>query len=112
MPEGWKTLTIREEVYNKINEFHQKQQTPVKFNPWVSDYLLMSIEKDEFLKEYAPFLSKIGIEGNRITIRDDKTKKYADVYLKDHSLFCELDNSDSCIHVRFALALPELSLLK
>lgn len=119
--EGRHSLSVYDQVYEiaykRFESDKQKQLFEIEskkqgFTKWVSDYLLMNLERDKFLKLYAPYLSKVGIEGNRLTIRDENTKSYHDVYLHDHKLVCETDNSDSCIHVRFALALPELGKLK
>jgi len=102
-------VDIRREIYDKISNIAKEKDTSIR--KYVNELLLLNLERDEFLKSYAPFLSKVGVEGNRLTIRDEKTKSYHDVYLHDSKLICESDGSDSCIHVRFALALPELGML-
>lgn len=112
MVKGYKTLSIKEEIFNKIEIKYNKLAPKESITSWVSDYLLMNIEKDEFLKEYAPFLEKIGINDNRLTIRDSKTNKLTDVFLKNKKLFCSLDESDDCLHIHYVLALPELAKLK
>ena len=104
-------VDIKREVYNKISKIAESKETSIR--KYVNEVLLLNLEKYEFLKIYAPYLSKVGIEGNRLTIRDEKAKqKNYDVYLHDSKLVCETDGSDSCIHVRFALCLPELAKLR
>lgn len=111
-----KSLTVLNDVHDRATVRHETelkaQKTNLSFTKWISEYILMNLERDEFLRIYAPFLEKIGISDNRITIRDSKMEKLTDVFLKDEKLFCSLDESDDCIHIHFALALPELGRLK
>lgn len=117
MPEeGRKSLTVLDKVHQIAAKRHEDevkaQKTNLSFTKWVSEYLLMNLERDEFLRIYSPSLEKIGIHNNRITIRDNKLDKLTDVFLKDEEFFCSLDETDDCIHIHFALALPELGRLK
>lgn len=112
MVKGYKTLSIKEEVFNKAEKQFNEKNIKESFSSWISEYLLLNLEKDEFVKNYAPFLSKIGIEGNRITIRDEKKDKLTDVYFKNNQLYCNLDEATDCIHIHYVLCLPELARLK
>ena len=103
------TVDIARPVYQKISEIAKENNRPIK--DFVNELLLMNIEKDNFLKSYAPYLSKAGSHENSLYIKDHNVNRTAEVILKDHTLFCILDNSKNCIHVHFALALPELGKL-
>jgi hypothetical protein len=69
------------------------------------------VEREKFLRAYMPFLSMIGSEANVLFIRDSKTKKISEVHLRDRMLWCSVCESSDCIHVHYALALPETAKL-
>jgi len=80
------SLTVLKEVHSKamirFNNDVESKKTKLSFIKWLSEYILLNLEKDEFLTEYAPFLEKIGITDNRITIRDSKKDKLTDVFFQ------------------------------
>lgn len=117
MPDpGRKSLTVLKEVHAKAMEKYEieksSNKTESSFIKWFSDYVMMNLERDEFLKDYAPYLEKIGYSNNMLTIRDHKVNNITDIFMKDGRLYCSLDETDDCMHIHFALALPELSKLK
>lgn len=48
----------------------------------------------------------IGPEGVRIT--DRKIGRIADIYFKPEGIFCDLDKTNNCEHIVFALTVPEI----
>lgn len=103
------TVAIRHAIYKKLHERAEKQGTGLV--SYVNDILASSLEKDEFLKMYAPHLSKKGIADNCLIIWDDMKKRVAEVWLREQKLVCDLCQKDDCIHVHFALALPDIAKL-
>ena len=103
------TVAIKDEIYDKAKaKAAEKGLTLVDY---VNDTILQSIEKEAFLKTYAPYLEKISA-GDTIILRDNKIKKIIEVYLKDSKLHCSHDESHDCIHVHYALGLSEVGKLK
>ena len=100
------TIEIHQETYDRLNEKAQEKQTTLK--GFVNELLLLNLEKDEFLSKYAPMIQYIGITDNKITLRDSKKNQLTDVFKKNNSLYCTLDDSTDCIHIHYVLALPEL----
>ena len=111
-----KSLTVLNEVHSKAfsrwEQEKSEEKTNMSFIKWFSEYILLNLEKDEYIALYAPYLEKVGITDNRLTIRDTKRDKLTDVFLKDGKFFCNLDERNDCEHIHFALALPELARLK
>jgi hypothetical protein len=93
--------TIYARVKAKAAEKGQNIQT------YVNDLLLMNVEKDEFLKKYAPHFSAT-VGEHAIYIYDSKKDKSFEIRLKDVKPVCITEESDSCEHIRFALAIPEV----
>jgi len=109
--EDRKFLTCSLEAYEKIKKKHDKEDEKASMHQWFSDYLILNLEKDEFLARYAPFIEKIGFQDNKIVLKDTKLGQYTEIYLKNNVLQCSLDETTNCIHTQFALALPECSKL-
>jgi len=78
---------------------------------YINTVLMETIEKDKFLKTYAPSLLRIGFEDNIVFIRDSKKGKTAEIYFQDHALYCNVCNENDCVHIHYALALPEIAKL-
>lgn len=108
MVQRGKTIELPVELYNRYQEKAEKRGIPIKL--FVNDLLMMNLEKEELLKRISPSLSFISIDDNKILIRDKN--RIADIYLKNHTLFCDLDKKTDCDHIHFALACPELGKLK
>lgn len=103
------TVAIKDDVYEKAKtKAAEKGLTLVDY---VNETISLSVEKDAFLKTYAPHLEKIST-GDTIILRDNKIKKIVEVYLKDAKMHCTNDESHDCIHIHFALGLPEVGRLK
>ena len=108
MPEGWKTITIKEEVFDKLTKKYDGSKTSQKISPWISDLVLMNLEKDELLHKYAPFLEVIGEpnSGDTLYIKNHKENKIVEIKMnKNYKLEC---SDDDPIYLQFAWALPEL----
>ncbi|KAA2281224.1 hypothetical protein [Candidatus Nitrosocosmicus sp. SS] len=108
-------MAIFESVYQKIKlAAEQKGKT---LQDYVNETLLMNVERDEFLKIFAPNLSLEYVANNTIFLHDEKQNKTITIKLRYHEdsscddgfeIFCEQDESIECLHVRFTMALPEL----
>ena len=78
---------------------------------YINTVLMEAIDRDKFLRSYAPSLSKVGYEDYILFIRDTKLGKTAEIYLCDPSLYCNDCESEDCVHIHYALALPEVAKL-
>ncbi|SMH71315.1 hypothetical protein [Candidatus Nitrosotalea okcheonensis] len=103
------TVAIEEAIYQKVKS--KAKEKGLSLVDYVNETLLLNAEKDDFLKRYAPFLEKISV-GETLILKDHKIGKLVEVYLKQNKMYCTQDEDDDCIHIHFALALPELALLK
>lgn len=112
-PKGKKlhTANIVDDVYQKVKALVQKRGGT--FTDFVNDTLSSFIDRDRFVKLYAPHVSEDFVSNNAIYLNDSKLNKTAIVKLKeypdtdlDNSGFyavCEICESDSCVHVRQVL---------
>ena len=103
------TVEIFKETYDVMKATATKKRWNTK--DYINTLLTEAIERDKFLQTYAPFLSKIGFEDNILFVRDSKLGKTAEVYLRDRTLYCNVCDSKDCLHIHYALALPETAKL-
>jgi hypothetical protein len=103
------TVEIFKETYEVMKAIATKRRWNTK--DLINTVLAEAIERDRFLQSYAPYLSKIGYEDNVLFIKDSKFGKTAEVYLRDRALYCNICESKDCVHIHYALALPEVAKL-
>ena len=103
------TVEIFRETYEVMKSVAEKKRWNTK--EYINSVLKDAIERDKFLQAYAPFLVKVGYEGNILFIRDSKIGKTTEIFLREQVLYCNLCESKDCIHIHYALALPEIAKL-
>jgi hypothetical protein len=103
------TVEIFRETYDTMKSLAEKKRWNTK--EYINSVLKDSIDREKFLQAYAPFLVKVGYEGNILFIRDSKIGKTTEIYLREQVLYCNLCESKDCIHIHYALALPEIAKL-
>ena len=103
------TVEIFKDTYNIMKANAEKKHWNTK--DYINTVLMESIERNEFLQSYAPSLSMIGYQENILFVRDAKKGKTAEIYLRERALYCNICDSKDCIHIHYALALPETAKL-
>ena len=113
-----KIVAIRTELTQRLMDKHttslkrKPTQTNQDFGGFVNDLLQEVIEKDNFLKVYAPSFQVLDIHDNVLMLLDNHHRnKVVEVYLKDGELWCSEDKNSTCKHVRFCFAVPEVARL-
>jgi hypothetical protein len=103
------TVEIFKQTYDTMKANAAKKRWNTK--DYINTVLMEALEKDKFLQTFAPSLSKVGFEDNVLFIRDAKQGKTVEIYLKDRTLYCNTCESKDCLHIHYALALPEVAKL-
>ena len=103
------TVEIFRDTYEIMKSVAEKKRWNTK--EYINSVLKDAIDREKFLQAYAPFLLKVGYEGNILFIKDSKLGKTAEIYLRDQTLYCNICDSSDCIHIHYALALPEAAKL-
>ena len=111
---GFKTITVKEHVFNKYYELYKKAKKEhkvgegISFSSFVTNMMQETMTKYEAFVKHAPFLEKIAIEQDRVIIKDNKRDRIAEVMIRNQELQCLLDEKTDCIHIGFVYALPEV----
>ena len=110
--EGFSVVTITQAAHDKARQrYNQKvksEKITKSFSKYVNDLIIEQVEADENLALSAPFMEKIGLEGNSIMVKDNKIGRIVEVQVHGKDLICMLDERKDCIHVGFAYAIPEV----
>ena len=106
-------LTMAKATHDIIRKAWEENSDDKKLSSWVLETTLQAIEKDKWIKHYAPHLSYVGMNKNGIILRDRHLKdSIVEVKLLDNRLWCQICKEKNCKHVFFTIARPELSLVQ
>jgi hypothetical protein len=103
------TVEIFKETYEVMKSVAVKKRWNTK--EYINSVLKEAIDREKFLQAYAPFLLRVGYEGNVLFIKDSKMGKTAEIFLREQVLYCNLCESKDCTHIHYSLALPEIARL-
>jgi hypothetical protein len=110
--EGFSVVTITQQAHDKARQrYNQKvkaEKLTKSFSKYVNDLIIEKVEADESLSLTAPFMEKIGLDGNSIMIKDNKIGRIVEVQVHGRDLVCMLDEKKDCVHVGYACAIPEV----
>lgn len=110
---GYKSITIPDYLYDQfrvhIGSDNVKNEVgSYSLSRFVSHMLEGRMMKDKAIAHNSLMLRKIGIDGDRVILRDRKSNRVVEVVIKDHTLYCESCKSEECLHCGFCYALPEV----
>jgi len=118
-----KTITLRVSLVPKLQAYHTEEikkdprATTEDFGGFINDKLEQLLDKEEYAKTNFPNCSILSISDNVIYIKDGVLKGVVEVYylfLKDlltSRLFCQYDESFSCVHIIYAFASLDIAKL-
>ena len=100
------------EVYENLKR--EADRADVSFRKYTNDQLALRVEKERFMRSYMPKLSKLAFSEGILFIEDKDVQEIAKVGLsrKEGLVHCNFCDSESCVHIMFAMALPELGRLE
>lgn len=115
------TVNLNDDVYRQLGMYVAKHGDTKENTVRQAVMDLVGDERNRFLKAYAPHLTLEHTTSCSIFIEDSELEKTAVVKAKWNDitkpenknnrsllhLYCELCNSESCIHVRYSLVIPD-----
>jgi hypothetical protein len=108
---GQETVTISGNFLKRLKKEHKLariERPSLSFAAFISESATLELERHNILKE-SQFISVVGFDDNVLTLKDYRKKnRFVEVYLRNNQLWCDYDKKSDCIHVGFALALPEV----
>lgn len=112
MPQpGQKTITVSGNTLTQLEDNYrlEKVKRPsLSFATFISESALIELERRKILKE-ARFISLVGFGDDEVILKDvRKDGRLIEVQIRNRNLKCVSEDKIDCIHVGFALALPEI----
>lgn len=112
------TISLRTTLTEKMKVKHEQElkrrpsRTNQDFGGYVNDILEDILEKDEFLKIYAPSITALDVNDDILYLKDQHIKdRFVEIILRDSQIYCRYHKSFDCVHVRYAFAIPEVARL-
>ncbi|MDE1863316.1 MAG: hypothetical protein KGI33_10440 [Thaumarchaeota archaeon] len=112
--EGFKSITVSEEVYNRFHDVYKKNKQDLamrginSFAGYITFMMEDLMQKDETFARYAPKLEKISADDNRVVVKDNIKNRIAEVAVQNGELYCLLCEEKDCVHIGFVFSLPEV----
>lgn len=109
MPEpGTRTITLRNEVINSVEKEIKRTSPGAKLATFISELIDDSLLQRESMRDFAPF-QFISAVGDTVVIKDKIKNDYIELRVHNAKLVCTKDETDNCVHVGFAWALPAVA---
>jgi hypothetical protein len=119
-----KTITLRVSLVPRLQEYHMQEMkkdpraTNEDFGGFLNDKLEQLLDKEGYAKRNFPNCSILSISDNVIYIKDMVLNGIVEVYyiflhdLLTSRLFCQYDQSFSCVHIVFAFSTLDVNSYK
>jgi hypothetical protein len=108
---GQKTVTVSGKALSQLEDNYKAEKVKrpnLSFATFVSESALIELERRKIIRE-AQFISLIGFGDDAVILKDvRKDGRLIEVQIRNKNLKCLHDDTSDCIHVGFALALPEV----
>jgi hypothetical protein len=108
---GQKTVTVSGKALTQLEESYklEKVKSPnLSFATFISESALIELERRKILKE-AQFISLVGFGDDTVILKDIRNgARLIEVQIRNKNVKCIFEDKFDCIHVGFALALPEV----
>lgn len=108
---GQKTVTMSGKPLKALEakyEEEKKARPNLSFAAFVTESALLELERRDMLKE-AQLISLVAYTDDTAILKDArKGNKFFEVQIRGKKLKCLTDDDFDCVHVGFALALPQV----
>jgi hypothetical protein len=108
---GQKTVTVSGKALRELERRYKLEKTEhpnLSFATFVSESALIELERRKMLRE-AQLISLVSFGDDTVILKDiRKNGRLIEVQIRNKNLKCISEDSFDCIHVGFALALPEV----
>jgi hypothetical protein len=106
------TVDIFQDVIEKLKGI---KPADVDMKHFINNVLMGYAESQVLMKAYNPGITKIGVTGASMYLKDEKMDAVAEIVLKDSGkvkeLWCKLDKATDCQHVHYAISQPDIGKL-
>lgn len=104
--QDFRGVSLKRELVDEVEEYVQKSTRYKSIADFIHEAIRLKMQDLEkcSLPRFEHF--NRGPDGVRITDREQH--RIADIYFKPEGMFCDLDKSNSCVHIDFALTVSDI----
>lgn len=112
--EGFKSITVSEAVFQRFNRAYNASREMLaargirSVSGYIGHMLSERMRESDTVGAHPSRIRKVTADDDRVVLMDSKLNRVAEVAAMDGALFCRLCDTDRCLHVGFAYALPEV----
>ncbi|NWG09600.1 MAG: hypothetical protein HXX80_04755 [Nitrososphaerales archaeon] len=108
---NWNKVNIPQEMLDLVDKYLQTEMAKQKGLKSRSDVAILAFR--QFLEREGMYASKPRFEHlntyeDHVKIWDNRLDRVASVYFKEDNVLCDICESDECVHLGFALSIPEV----
>ena len=103
----YKGVSLKKELVDQIEVFIEKNPQYKSISDFIHEATrirLEEINKSKILPQFEHF----NINATGVRIMDRKIGMIAEIYFKPQGIFCDIDKSNTCEHIDFALTVPAI----
>jgi len=110
MPEtnqDYRGVSLKRDLVNEVEEYINTHSKRYKS---IADFIHEAIRMHfkELEKKNIPRFEHFNKGSDGVRITDRELHRIADIYFKPDGIFCDLDKTNNCVHIDFALTVPEI----
>ena len=103
-------VSLKRELVDEVERFVIEHPGYKGIADFVHEAVRIRMEeiRKSHIEKPLPRFEHFNKDPNGVKITDRKLRKIADIYFKPEGIFCELDQSNDCEHIDFALTVPDI----
>jgi Arc/MetJ-type ribon-helix-helix transcriptional regulator len=108
---GFRGVSLKNGLVDEVEKFvkeHHEYKNTADFIHEAVRVRMEELRREPANKKPLPRFEHFNMGANGVRITDRKIGLIADIYFKPQGIFCDLDKTDTCEHIDFALTVPEI----
>jgi hypothetical protein len=106
----YRGVSLKRELVDEVDRFVKEHLEYKGIADFVHEAVRIRMEeiRKSHIERPLPRFEHFNMGENGVRISDRKLRRIADITFKPEGIYCELDDSDHCEHIDFALTVPEI----
>jgi Arc/MetJ-type ribon-helix-helix transcriptional regulator len=105
--QDFRGVSLKRELVNQVEQLVKDNQEYKSVADFVHEAVRLRMQEIKKNKQQ-PRFEHFNINDDGARISDRKLGMIADIYFKPQGIFCDLDKSNTCEHIDFALTIPKI----
>lgn len=108
--QDFRGVSLKRELVEQVENFVQEHPEYKSIADFVHESVRVRMEevRKSHIEKPLPRFEHFNKGAGGVKITDRKRHRIADIYFRPEGIFCELDQTDDCEHIDFALTVPEI----